>query len=91
MGEAMPQLTVIVTPGSGTKSTIVHIDAVDVSNGGKFTLVSGVHIVHWWFAGNSGSKLDVSISPLSDGSTLRISDSISPPNLLEAGDKTFDV
>jgi hypothetical protein len=87
----MPQVTVNVTPGAGVQNTLVHIDSMDVSKGGAYTLSTGGHSLHWWFAGISQSALSISISPVSDGTTLQISDVISPPNMFEAGDKNFSV
>ena len=87
----MPQVTITISPGSGVQNTLVHIDDTDVSKGGKFTLSTGSHSAHWWFAGNSGGTLNISITPVSDGTTLQISDVISPPNMFEAGDKDFAV
>jgi hypothetical protein len=83
----MPQITVNVTPGAGVQNTLVHIDETDVSKGGKYTFSTGSHSLHWWFAGNPGSTLSIAVAPLSDGSTLQMSDVISPPNMFEAGDK----
>jgi hypothetical protein len=87
----MPQITVTITPGTGIQNVLVHIDDMDVSKGGKFTLSTGAHSVHWWFAGTPGTTLTIAIGPISDGSTLSIPDVISPPFMFEAGDKTFSV
>jgi hypothetical protein len=87
----MPQITIAITPGAGVQNALVHIDDTDVSKGGKVTISTGNHSAHWWFAGNPGSTLNISITPLSDGSTLQVSDVISPPNMFEAGDKNFSV
>jgi hypothetical protein len=87
----MPQITITVTPGTGAQNALVHVDDTDVSKGGKFTVSTGSHSLHWWFAGNPGSTLNISVSPLSDGSTLTVPDVISPPNVFEAGDKNFSV
>ena len=87
----MPKVTVTITPGTGVQNTLVHIDSMDVSTGGIYTLATGSHSAHWWFAGNSQSTLEISISPVSDGNTLKISDVISPPYMFEAGDKNFSV
>jgi hypothetical protein len=87
----MPQVTVTVTPGAGVVNTLVHIDDTDVSAGGKFTVATGKHSLHWWYAGNSGSTLAMSVAPVSGGGTLQVSDVISPPDLAETGDKDFTV
>lgn len=87
----MPNVTITITPGNGVQSAVVHIDDTDVSRGGNFNLVTGSHSLHWWFAGNSGCTLAITVSPLSDGTALRLADVVSPPEMFEAGDKTFAV
>lgn len=89
----MPQIKITITPGTGVQSVTVHIDNIDVSYPtavNPVSLSTGVHSLHWWFAGNSGNTLDITLDPADGGATLlKISDVIAPGFPVEAGDKTF--
>lgn len=91
----MPQVTVAITPGAGLLSVVVHIDDIDVTNPAAVnpvTLTSGTHSLHWWFAGNAGTTLDISLTPAAGGAALlKVSDVVAPGFGVEAGDKTFTI
>lgn len=90
----MAQTDIAITAGAGVASAKVHIDEVDISNatGTQVDIPSGPHILHWWFMGNSGSTLDISLSPHGGiNPIVKISDSIASGYAMEAGDKNFVV
>jgi hypothetical protein len=90
----MPNVVVTITPSAGANSVTVHIDAQDVTNSGNnpVPLVGGNHALHWWFSGNAGETLAISIDPAGGGANItKVSDSIAPGFVVEAGDKKFAV
>lgn len=87
----MARVVVSIQASENVKRVSVHIDGIDVTRKTRpVELPDGNHILHWWFAGLAGDKLDLAILPAGGGAALITqSDTIQAGYLVSAGDEPF--